>query len=355
MRRIPIDSIQDGDVLARDIFSSTGVSLMSEGTILKKKYISRLADLHIDNIFIKESMDEPDLITGIIIEEELREQCELTIKNTLEKYSYAEGDELKKIVKVANEIMTNILNEPNIMYNVSCVREKGNELYLHCMNVSALSTLIALRANFPYEKVREIAIGALLHDIGFTAISFDTSEMILEECEENVKKEIMRHVIYGYSDVEKKEWLSKTVRDIVVQHHERIDGSGYPLHLKETSISQEVRIVSLCDQFDSMVYGRLMKKYKVRDAMDYIMSQAGSKFDFNLVQLFLESVAAYPIGTTVVTNEGDTAVVVRQNYKFPTRPIIRLLKNKEGVEYTTTEERDLTKYLTLFIMDSFEN
>lgn len=355
MRRIPIDSIQDGDVLARDIYSSSGVSLMSEGTVLKKKYISRLSDLHIDNIFIKENGEEKDLIAAIIKEEELREQCEDTIKNTLEKYSYAEGDELKKIVTVANEIMTNILREPNIMYNVSCVREKGNELYLHSMNVAALSTLIALRAKLPIEKVREVAVGALLHDLGFTSISFDTSELVFEDCEEKVRKEIMRHVIYGYTDVEKKDWMTRTVRDIVVQHHERMDGSGYPLHLREDAIIREVRIVSLCDQFDSMVYGRLMKKYKVREAMDYIMSQAGSKFDFSLVQLFLESVAAYPIGTTVVTNEGDTAVVIRQNFKFPTRPVIRLLKKRDGTSFTSIEERDLTKYLTLFIVDSFEN
>jgi hypothetical protein len=103
-----------------------------------------------------------------------------------------------------------------------------------------------------------------------------------------------------------------------------------------------------------MIYGNLMPRYKVRDAMDYIMSQAGVKFDFEMVQLFMESVAAYPIGITVITNEGDTAVVVRQNYKFPVRPVIRLLKNADGVPYEGEEERDLTKCLTLFIVDSVE-
>ncbi len=97
-----------------------------------------------------------------------------------------------------------------------------------------------------------------------------------------------------------------------------------------------------------------MQRYKVKDAMEYIMSQAGVQFDFSLVQLFMESVAAYPIGITVITNEGDTAVVVRQNFKFPTRPVIRLLANAQGVPYGENEERDLTKCLTLFITDSVE-
>ncbi|MBQ9768158.1 MAG: HD domain-containing protein [Lachnospiraceae bacterium] len=353
MRRISVEAIKDGDILARDIFSSSGVILMSEGIKLKKEYIPRLLDLHIDTVFIYEDLTE-ETVTEDISEEEIKKQCEESVRNTIQKYTYAEKDELKEIVKVADEIMSDILSQPNIMYNVSCVREKSNELYQHSVNVAAISTLIALRAKFPKPKAKEIAIGALLHDIGFTTVTVDTSNLILEDCEEKVRKEVMRHVIYGYTDVEKKDWLSKTAKDIILQHHERMDGSGYPFHMKGEHLKPEVRIVALCDQFDSMVYGNLMKRYKVRDAMDYIVSQAGVQFDFKLVQLFMESVAAYPVGTTVITNEGDTAVVLRQNYKLPTRPVIRLLANSEGVPYEAGEERDLMKNLTLMIVDSIE-
>ncbi|MCH5273125.1 MAG: HD domain-containing protein [Lachnospiraceae bacterium] len=353
MRRISIEAIQDGDILAKDIFNLSGVVLMSEGTRLKREYIPRMSELHIVNVFIYEETEKKEE-AAVITEEEIKNQCEETVRNTIQKYTYAENDELKEIVKVADEIMSDILSQPDIMYNVSCVRDKSNELYMHSVNVAAISTLIALRAKFPKNRVREITIGALLHDIGYTTVTVDTSDLILEECEEKVRKEVMRHVIYGYTDVEKKDWISKTVKDIVLQHHERLDGSGYPFHMKGEHLKQEVRIVSLCDQFDSMVYGKLMQRYKVRDAIEYIMSQAGVKFDFSLVQLFMESVAAYPIGTTVITNEGDSAVVLRQNHKFPTRPVIRLLKNSEGEPYEEFEERDLTKNLTLFIVDSVD-
>lgn len=353
MRRISVEVIKDGDVLARDIFSSSGVVLMTEGTRLKKEYIPRLLELHINTVFIYEKA-LGEQTTEDIIEEEIRKQCGESVRKTILKYTYAERDELKEIVKVADEIMSDILNQPNIMYNVSCVREKSNALYQHSVNVAAISTLIALRAKYPKNKVKEIAIGALLHDIGYTTITLDMSDLILSECDDKTRKEVMRHVIYGYTDVEKKEWLSKTVKDIVLQHHERLDGTGYPLHMKGEHLKAEVRIVSLCDQFDSMVYGNLMPRYKVRDAMEYIMSQAGVKFDFAMVQLFMESVAAYPIGTTVVTNEGNTAVVVRQNFKLPTRPVLRLLKNSEGVLYESGTEQDLAKNLTVFIVDSIE-
>lgn len=354
MRRIKVEALKDGDILAKDLFSSSGVVLMSEGTKIKKEYIARLAELGIKQVYIADETVTEEVNTGNVIEDEVKKQCGEIVRHTIQKYTYAERDELKEIVKVADEIMTDLLNQPEIMYNVSCVREKSNALYLHSVNVAAISTLIALRAKLPKKKVREIAIGALLHDIGYTTVTADLTDLNIETCEENIRKEVMHHVVYGYTDVEKKDWVSKTVKDIILHHHERMDGSGYPFRKDAKHLKPEVRIVSLCDQFDSMVYGNMMPRYKVREAMEYIMSQAGVQFDFSLVQLFMESVAAYPIGITVITNEGDTAVVVRQNFKFPTRPVIRLLQDKDGVPYGENEERDLTKCLTLFIKDSVE-
>jgi len=354
LRSVLVEFIKEGDILAKDLFSSSGVVLMAEGTRLKQEYVARLSELGIKQVYIADEEKEEGRTKGSVIEEEVKAQCGEIVRSTIQKYTYAEHDELKELIKVADEIMKDLLNQPEIMYNVSCVREKSNALYLHSVNVAAISTLIALRAKLPKKKVKEITIGALLHDIGFTTVTTDTTDLILENCEERVRKEVMHHVIYGYTDVETKDWVSNTVKDIILHHHERMDGSGYPFHKNGTHLKTEVRIVSLCDQFDSMIYGNLMPRYKVKDAMEYIMSQAGVQFDFSLVQIFIESVAAYPIGITVTTNEGDTAVVVRQNYKFPTRPVIRLIKNADGEPYGENEERDLIKCLTLFITDSVE-
>ena len=354
MRRIKVEFIKDGDILAKDLFTSSGVVLMAEGTNLKQEYIARLRELGIVQVYVKDAEKDTDCLPGNLIEDEVKAQCGEVVRCAIQKYTYAASDELKEMVKVADEIMTDILSQPEIMYNVSCVREKSNALYLHSMNVAAISTLIALRAGLSKKKVREVAVGALLHDIGFMTVTVDTAGIELETCDEKTKKEIMHHVVYGYTDVEEKDWVSKTVKDIILHHHERLDGSGYPFHKTAEHIKQEVRIVSLCDQFDSMIYGNMMTRYRVKEAMEYLMSQAGVEFDFSLVQLFMESVAAYPIGITVMTNEGDTAVVVGQNYKFPTRPVIQLIKDKNGVLYEGYEERDLTKHLTLFITASVE-
>ena len=110
--------------------------------------------------------------------------------------------------------------------------------------------------------------------------------------------------------------------------------------------------MSVCDAFDSLIYENKRERLKVYEAIDYIVSQAETKFDLNVVKTFLDTVAAYPNGSIVTTNRGDKAIVVGQNKKCPTRPIIRLLEDIDHNEYTTCIETNLVDDLTLFIVDT---
>lgn len=148
------------------------------------------------------------------------------------------------------------------------------------------------------------------------------------------------------------EWLTQISKDIIISHHERLDGTGYPFHIREDRIKIGSKIAAVCDEFDSKVYGNLTTKLKVHDAIDYIVSQAGVLFDFTVVKAFVDSVAAYPTGALVITNKEEVGIVLRQNHKCPTRPVIRIIKNIEGNRPLVWTEKDLTKELTLFITDT---
>ena len=109
MRRISIASVKDGDILAKDLFSSSGVVLMSEGTILKKEYIARLLELGVKQVCIKDDETNEEVsLSNSLVEEEIKEQCGEMVRNTIEKYTYAAHDELKEIVKVADEIIEEV-------------------------------------------------------------------------------------------------------------------------------------------------------------------------------------------------------------------------------------------------------
>lgn len=351
MRIISLDSVKGNEKLAKDIINSNDSVLMASGTIVKKEYVKRLKELNIEYIYVEDEIAQGVNLTESL-ELQIKDQCQKAVQEILQKYSYHYASELEDIKYVADDIIYDIMKEPEVIYNLSSIRNKSESTYSHSLNVCALSVILALKLNISKTKIREIAIGCLLHDIGFTFISMDCQNLQIENCSEKEQREIKKHIIYGYSAVEKMNWLTQTSKDIIISHHERIDGSGYPFHIKGDRIKIGSKIAAVCDEFDSKVYGNLTYKLKVHEAIDYIVSQANILFDFNVVKAFVASVAAYPTGALVITNQDEIGIVLRQNPKCPTRPVIRIIKNKEGKKPDEWTEKDLTKELTLFIIDT---
>ncbi|MDF2950675.1 MAG: hypothetical protein K0S18_258 [Anaerocolumna sp.] len=353
MRRILVDSIKGNETLARDIINDFGIVIMSTGTTLKKGYLRKLRELDIQYVFVEDEYSEgvqDQSITELLIQD----QCQDVLKNIIDKYAYQKNGELEEIRNIAEEIIRDILKEPKIMFSISGIRKKSESTYSHSINVCALSVFIALKMNIGKDKVREIAIGGLLHDIGFTSITLDYKNLIFEECTIEEQKNLMKHVVYGYTIVDKEDWISFASKDIILNHHERVDGLGYPFHKKGDKIKIGTKIVAVCDEFDRKVYGYMEHLTKVHKALDYIARHAGLKFDEEVVDCFIDSVAAYPNGIGVITSEGETGIVLRQNYKNPTRPVVHMITDKNGNKYPYWKERDLSKELKISIWDTTE-
>ena len=351
MRIVSLDSIKGNELLAKDVYSNNDMLLMPAGSVVKKEYIRRLQDLNVEYIYIEDEIAQGINLTNTL-EFQIQEQCQDAVRNILQKYSYQNDNELEKIKGVADEIIRNIMEGPGVIFNLSSIRQKSNSTYSHSLNVCALAVLLSFKLKLPKEKIRDIAIGCLLHDIGITYIKSELLDASMEDNTENVLKELKKHIIYGYSAVEKMEWLSPISKDIIISHHERLDGSGYPFHIKGSKIKIGSRITAVCDEFDSLVYGNFMKKMKVHDAIDYIVSQAGVQFDLRVVKAFIDSVAAYPTGSIIKTNEEETAIVLRQNPQCPTRPVIRIIEDRNGKKPNHWIEKNLVTELTLFITDT---
>lgn len=350
MKRMLLDEIQGNEIIGKDIYTSNGNLIMSEGTVLKKEYIHRLLDLGIKYVFIKteKELKHSDSLT----ESKIQEDCCNIVRNTIERYSYCGNVELEQIKLIAEKIMKDVMEEKEVLYNVSMIRDRSQSLYGHSVNVAALSIMVALHMKMKADRVKEIAIGSLLHDIGFAYLASDYWNLSMENCSENSLREIKKHVINGFSAISSESWVSNISKDIILYHHERCDGTGYPFGLVEEKISKECKIVSLCDEFDSLIYAFFRKPKKLKDCFDYLMSEAGRKFDLKTVNSFLAVVAAYPIGAKVILNTGEVGVVIRQNAKMPTRPIIRLLVDDQGKLYLEEKIIDLLEKLTLFIYET---
>ena len=285
---------------------------------------------------------------------QIKDECKSILDAAWERVSCNSNAQLEEIKEVSDKIIEDLLGRPEIVFCISGVRNKNEMLYSHSLNVCAMSVLLAIRMNLSKKKIKEIAEGSILHDIGFERIPDFIREKKESEMNSAEKREMHLHTAYGYNYVENEKWITKGAKDIILCHHEHLDGTGYPFRRKGNKLSIGCRIVSVCDTFDSMVYGIYTKRYKVHEAIEYIVGESGRAFDKDVVSVFNKSVAAYPNGTLVFTNESEMGIVLKQNENFPARPIIRMLKDKNGKDYTDWIEKNLEKELTLFIQDTIE-
>lgn len=348
MKRKSINSIKGNEVLARDVYGNTDTILMVSGMVLKKEYIERLKQLNVDYVYIEDGFSR-EYSEQRTIEERIKLKCEETVESVYERYSYCGDVELKELTSVANKVIFEVLKEPNVLYSVESVRQKHETVYSHSLNVCALSVLVALKLGLSKSQVEDIAIGSLLHDIGYMYLeipgAIDTGHGFFDINEAFIKK----HVVYGYTEVENETWLSKKAKNIILSHHEFYDGTGYPLKLAGNEIDIETKVVTICNEFDRMLHNSLDNAVKSHEAVEFIISQKGKMFDPKVVEAFSVSVARYPNGISIITNQGDTGIVVRQNVNFPTRPVIRILRDKYGQKLEKPVEKNLLEELSLFI------
>ncbi|MDK2807636.1 MAG: hypothetical protein PWP24_369 [Clostridiales bacterium] len=346
MRKILVINIKGNEILAKSIISDMDTVLIPMGTKLTTKYAKKLDELKIKSVYIEDEISE-----GIneyeITENIIKEQCQSMVAETINKYAYSGTSEFEKLRGVVENIIDDMLSKPEVIFNISGVRQRSEHMYAHSLNVCALSVLLGLRLKLTKKKIDDIAVGSVLHDIGYVDIP-------KERMEQDIKVKKM-HVIKGYSIVEPEEWISRESKEIILTHHELIDGSGYPMHIKGNKIKIGAKIVSICDTFDNLIYGTDVQTMKVHEAIEFIVGLGGQKFDLDVARVFNESVAAYPVGTLIQTNQNEVGIVLRQNNKCPTRPIVRIIRDKNGNVLNEWIERDLTKELTIFIKETLED
>ena len=337
MKIVKVDNLKGGEVLAKPILTKEYKILLSEELVLRPEYIDKIRDLGITEVFVK---DEELVKTQevVLLKSDIEESFKRQVRNIIEKHTYNNNQELVELSGTADGIISKILEEDDVIEQIYDIKERSSDIYEHSINLCSLATLTALKLNVAKEQVHDIAVGSLLHDLGLRYMTISYQNQNLDSLSKVELSEYMKHPVYGYSAVKNENWISNTGKSIILFHHERIDGSGYPLKAKE--IPYEAAIVGVCDAFDEMICGIGCKRIKVYEAIEYMKIYKGSRFPKEIVDALLQFTAVYPAGSTVLLTNGQTGKVVRQNKDFSDRPVIEL-KNHDII--------DLVKINNVFI------
>jgi HD-GYP domain-containing protein (c-di-GMP phosphodiesterase class II) len=221
----------------------------------------------------------------------------------------------------------------------------GHEMAKSSVNAAILSALIAQEMKIPNHKMMLIITGALLHDVGM----FRLPKEILDKKGGLSDAEFQRmqaHPLYTHKIVSKELLYPEDVGLIVLQHHERWDGEGYPRRLSGTAIDIGARIVSVADAFEAMVsqkpYRNSMMGYQ---AMKNLLSDNSRRFDPDVLKAFIQTMGIYPIGSIIFLNNGALGRVIEVHGDAPLRPKIRILVDEFGKVFRQ-EEGDIIDLLT---------
>lgn len=346
MIRKNLKDVKENDILAKEILSSDYQVILAAGIVIRKEYIERLKELGISEVYVKEkeiySSEEI-----VILRTEVKQSVSGTVKNILERHTYRNNKELTELSSAADDIISTILEEDKMVEKIFDIKERSSDIYEHSISICALSILTALKLGVEINVIHDIGVGCLLHDIGLRYMTIDYNNQDVQKLSPNEIVEYKKHPAYGFSSLKSEAWISDISKSIILHHHERLDGSGFPLRVKD--IPYECQIVNVCDIFDEMICGIGCKRVKVYEAIEYLKSFKKVKFDGKIVDVFLSFTAVYPVGTYVLTNEGEVAVVVSQNKDFQNRPVIRILQDKDGNDVEGTVIKDLVKINNIFI------
>ena len=351
MRLVTLDSVKEGSRLGKSICSADGRVLLGEGVPFKKEFIQKLAEMGVESVYIldeKFAELEAQLELNDIISDTTRRESIQVTKNSLERLVKGKPIEMPKILGAVNNILDDLLHQDTLLVNLSDIRTFDDYTFAHSVNVAVLSLIMGIALGYDQLKLRNLGVGALLHDIGKTQLSLDLLNKPGKLTEEEFAS-IQKHSEYGFQIIKDNRELSVLIAHVAYQHHERYDGTGYPRGLKGTGITKFARIVAIADVYDALTADRPYRKRNLpHEAYEYLMGACGSHFDHSLVTLFLKHVAPYPAGTIVELTTGEKAVVVRQHLDCLLRPIVMVFE-KDGKKLPRSFEYDLVTNPTIMI------
>src|SRR5690554_3093221 len=330
MRYLAIDEIKDGMLLAKDLFSNEGKVLLAKGTKLTRVYLNRLKDFSYTHLYVLDNEGDDELEIMGPVSEVTKAQAIKIVKDTLGEALIVQSVDLKQMSLVADIILDEVLDNNDVIYNMLDLKEHDNYTYVHSVNVCIISTIMGKHLGIPRDKLKELAMGTLLHDLGMIYIEPEILNKMTDLTPEETKQ-VQEHSKLGFERLRTYAGLSILSAHVAYQHHEREDGSGYPRGLKGDEIHLYAKIAAVADSFDAMTSNKLYREpLWSHEAIAELKANAPTKYDRKAVAALSWSVAPYPVGSVLLLSTGEKAVVVNTNRR---KTVVQFLEGKRKNQF----------------------
>jgi HD-GYP domain len=326
--------LKNGMALGESIKDAEGKMLLSKGQILRPSYIAKIQELSDSKIvYVKESPEDIKILNDV------KYRLKNDLIGMISKYSFQELHIHRSVQRSPftssknqseEELIDEVIADEAVMGILIDLYELDNYTFRHSINTAAFSYIIGLSLDMGGQDLYNLLMGALLHDIGKTFIKLDVLNKS-DKLTEKEYEEMKTHAHLGYNFL-KEVYQKPEIQCIAaLEHHERINGSGYPLGKKGEQISLTGRITGIADVYDALTSDRPFRRAMVAsEAMEFIMGGAETLFDPDIARLFSRAVIPFPAGTMVRLSNGVMGVVEKNYQDCCTRPRIRAVEKSAG-------------------------
>ena len=331
--------LKPGMKIAQVVVDRMGRNYVDSGTVLDEYTIQSLAKLGIMAVYIEDGEIEPENPDKILSDEakekveELRteDRSKVQLSDSVRKrvsegiqfiYSNANSGEMASVTdSIAGDLMTAISANDAMAIDISTLKTSDEYTFKHSVDVATISMVLAKQQGLSKQEIYEIGVAGLLHDVGKTKIPPEILNKPGKLTDEEFEM-MKNHSAYGYNMIRNRPEFNPAICLGVLQHHEKINGNGYPLGFESNKICPYAKILTVADIYDALVTERPYKAaYTQRDAVEMIMSMT-NELDMAAMKSFLESMILYPVDSIVQLSNGEKARVVKNNPHYILRPTV---------------------------------
>lgn len=355
MQRLAVGLLRPEMVSAMDVADAGGRVLLRAGAAFQESHIQAVHRLGFGSAYVTlpRFKAEPPVE---ILDKELRDKLIRTVGQTYGAFRDKSEVDGAPVRELANQLVDAVVIHRSHLVQWVDLRTPETYLPAHVVSVAVLSVLIGLKMDYTIAKLQELALGALLMDIGEMLIP----EELLRKTEKLLPEEmatIKQHTEKGFEGLRKKvRGIPATSAQVLYQHHENFSGNGYPRGISGTDIHEYARIASVADMFDALVSDRPFRHYYLpQEAAGILRFYSGRMLDADMVEALMQYVAVYPQGMLVHLDTGEYGEVESVRATSPARPRVRLLTDKWEKTLREEDHIDLERQQSRYITKAFKD
>lgn len=318
---VSLDNVKPGMLLMADVYTRDGSMLIAKDTELKEWHIRKMQEFNIQSVKVKSKEVYNDYSNQFVRK---YDDAVRVVKDTFQAAKYKKVVKVEEFEAIVDSIMTNKVTGRNLVSYMKVMGNKDEYMLQHSINVSILSILMGKWLKYSDDDIKKLGTAAMLHDIGKINIPTALLEKPgkLTDDEFNLVK---NHTRYGYQILKESNINDDAICNVVLSHHERMDGKGYPFGLTGERLSEFSRIVSISDVYDAVTSERsYSRKQTPLNGFKVIFDSSFRALDPYFCKVFLNNAIIAYLGSKVKLSDGRVGKIIKISPEDPTRPWIAI-------------------------------